>query len=190
MCEYWNMPTSTVQNRIYKFNMPLKEALTTPVKTQNQVGKTCVDHLGNEYASIATMCCAYGIPRNVYHRRLKDGWDLERSLTTPVCRKNGQGRSIYDHKGNAYVSVGAMCNAYNIDYAMYGSRIRQGWSLEKALETPPEEVKIGKKECVDHKGNHFRSQAAMMRFWGVTKDQLRSRIELGWTLEQILEELF
>lgn len=186
MCKYWKMPDSTVQNRLYKLNYTLERALTEPTKTQNRVGKTCYDHKGNMYESIATMCCAYGIPRNVYHRRRKDGWDLEKSLTTPPSRKNGQGRKIYDHKGNAYTSVAEMCNAYHIDFAMYGSRIRQGYSLKDALETPPEEIRIGKKECIDHEGNHFKSQAEMMRHWGVTKDQLRSRIELGWTLEQIL----
>ena len=186
MCKHWGLPDSTVQNRIYKLGYTIEQALTEPIKTQNTVGKTCVDHLGNIYESKATMCCKYGIPRNVFHRRLKDGWDLEKALTTPPSRKNGQGRTIYDHKGNAYVSVAEMCNAYNIDFAMYGSRIRQGWSLQKTLETPPTEVTIGKKECVDHEGNVFKSQAEMMRHWGVTKDQLRSRIELGWTLEQIL----
>lgn len=187
MCKAWNMPSSTVQNRVYKLGLSLEEALTTPTNTQNTVGKTCKDHLGNVYQSVATMCCKYGLPRNVYHRRIKEGWDLEKALTTPPSRKNGMGRIIYDHKGNEYSSVGEMCNAYNIDFAMYGSRIRQGWSLEKTLTTPPEEIQIGKKECVDHLGNHFKSQAEMMRHWGVTKDQLRSRIELGWTLQQILE---
>ena len=187
MCKKWNIPSSTVQNRIYKLGMSIEEALTSPVKTQHNAGKKCYDHLGNEYSSIATMCCAYGIPRNVYHRRRKDGWDLEKSLTTPPSRKNGQGRTIYDHLGNAYLCVGEMCNAYGLDYGMYGSRIRQGWSLEKTLTTPPSEITMGKTECVDHKGNHFKSQNEMMRFWGISKHQLRSRIELGWTLEQILE---
>ena len=187
MCKKWNMPSSTVQNRIYKLGLSIEEALTMPTNTQNTVGKTCKDHLGNEYQSIASMCCAYGIPRNVYHRRIKDGWDLEKALTTKINRRNGLGRIIYDHKGNSYTSVGEMCNAYGIDYAMYGSRIRQGMSLKDALETSPEQITIGKKTCVDHKGNTFKSQAEMMRFWGVTKDQMRSRIELGWTLQQILE---
>jgi len=187
MCKAWNMPDSTVQNRLYKLGYSLEDALTKPTNTQNTVGKTCKDHLGNEYQSVATMCCNYGLPRNVFHRRIKDSWDLEKALTTPPSRANGQGKVIYDHKKNAYSSVGEMCKAYGIDFAMYGSRIRQGWSLEKTLTTPPEEIQIGKKECVDHKGNHFKSQAEMMRFWGVTKDQLRSRIELGWTLAEILE---
>lgn len=186
MCRHWGIPDSTVQNRLYKLGYDIERALTEPTKTQHTIGKTCHDHLGNIYESKATMCCKYGIPRNVFHRRIKEGWSLEKALTTPPSRKNGQGRVIYDHKGNPYSSVAEMCNAYHIDFAMYGSRIRMGWSLEKALTTPPEIVTIGKKECVDHLGNHFKSQAEMMRHWGVTKDQLRSRIELGWTLEQIL----
>lgn len=186
MCDHWNIPRSTFCNRIYKFNMSLEEALTTPVKSQNTIGKECEDHLGNKYPSVEAMCCKYGIMRNTFYLRRKQGWSLEKSLTEPLSRKNGLGEPVKDHLGNEYQNVAQMCNAYGLTFCCYGNRIRSGWSLEKTLTTPAEEVTISKKKCIDHLGNEWPSQAQMCKHYGVTKDQFRSRIELGWTLEQIL----
>ncbi len=42
------------------------------------------DHLGNEYKSLEEMCSAYDISHSLYWHRKKNGWDLEKILTTPV----------------------------------------------------------------------------------------------------------
>lgn len=58
------------------------------------VSKSCKDHLGNEYQSYADLARAYGIGTTLFWRRYKrDGWDLERALTTPTTKK-----AKYDRK--------------------------------------------------------------------------------------------
>ncbi len=41
-----------------------------------------VDHLGNEYTTLAEMCAKYGIKKSVYMERLNQGMDKEQALTT------------------------------------------------------------------------------------------------------------
>lgn len=42
------------------------------------------DHLGNTFKSKQVMAEYYGKSINVLNSRLKNGWDLEKALTTPV----------------------------------------------------------------------------------------------------------
>ena len=43
------------------------------------------------------------------------------------------------------------------------------------------------KECVDHKGNKFKSINEMCRFWHISDKTYRDRIKSGWSLEDTLE---
>ena len=190
ICAAHNLSPSTVQNRIQKKGMTLLEALEFQANGQNTIGKTCTDHLGNTYNSVAAMCAAYSITRRCYYNRLRSNWSQEKALTTPLSKNEWARRCkrlIKDHLGNKYDSCEEMCAAYGINNTDYYRRIRAGWSIEKALTTPDDEfIQMGKKQCVDHLGNIWPSQTAMCKHYGVTKMQIRSRIELGWTLEEIL----
>ena len=42
---------------------------------------------------------------------------------------------VKDHKGNEFKNMKELCKAYDISYQTYMSRIRIGWTLEKALTT-------------------------------------------------------
>lgn len=42
------------------------------------------DHLGNSFPSLGAMCKYWGISKTVYHGRIRRGWSLERTLTSPV----------------------------------------------------------------------------------------------------------
>lgn len=57
-------------------------------------GKTCEDHLGKKFK---TMCEHYGIPESTYQTRKRNGWELERILTTPP--KNYSWHSPYRNMG-------------------------------------------------------------------------------------------
>lgn len=44
---------------------------------------TIYDHLGKKYPNKSTMCRAYGITKQLFKQRRREGWSLERNLTTP-----------------------------------------------------------------------------------------------------------
>ena len=118
----------------------------------------CKDHLGNEYNTIKELCSAYSITRHAYHKRIKSGWSLEKTLTTPVkvYEKNTDGLSKYelskkkfvddytslyagpngccvDHQGNYFREVSEMCDAYGVDYDAFLHRVKNRWSVKDAL---------------------------------------------------------
>lgn len=67
----------------------IKDILTTPVD-QTKHKKIFEDHKGNRYVGLQAMLDVYGIARPVYDYRIKNGWSLEKTLTTPVNHKQRQ----------------------------------------------------------------------------------------------------
>lgn len=57
----------------------------------NKTGKSCVDHLGRVFPSVAARARFYGVPPDRVLNRMKSGWTLEEALTIPAieahCRR-------------------------------------------------------------------------------------------------------
>lgn len=51
---------------------------------ENDSKRKVIDHLGNTYDEIKKLCEEYNIPRHIYNQRLKRGWDLKKTLKTPI----------------------------------------------------------------------------------------------------------
>ena len=101
--------------------MSKKEALETKISRIVKKGKKVEDHCGNIFPSVSDMCRHYSISKNNYFQRIKNGWTLEETLTTPirsnracvyVCEEVGAG--VEDHKGNRFNTVEDMCNYHNV----------------------------------------------------------------------------
>lgn len=188
MCRHYNIPISTFHNRItnHSANYNLEQALTLPPDNHRNAGVKCKDHLGNTFKSTREMCDHYGIDRQVFYGRKKLGWCLKDILTRPLDYKGGA-PTVCDHLGNEFTDIGVMCKHYGVGRTTYNQRIKAGWSIKDALTKQVKNIKIERKTCTDHLGNVFSSQAAMCRHYGITKDLLRSRLDLGWSLASILE---
>ena len=134
MCEHYDIKYSTFKRRIDKQHMPLKDALTTPVKKRHN--GSCKDHLGNEFPSTQAMCEHYGIDRNVFdHRIYEKHMPIKDALTKPT-RKQHNG-PCKDHLGNEFPSQKAMCDYYGINMNTFKGRIENNSSIEEALGIIP-----------------------------------------------------
>ncbi len=101
--------------------------------------KPCIDHCGNIFTSIKSMCKHWNIRPETYSRRINVyHMTQEEALTTPV-RHNG-GLICYDHCRTKFYSRTSMCKHWNIDRKLYEYRISHGWTLEQALTTPPRSI--------------------------------------------------
>ena len=144
------------------------------------------DHLGNEYETKKELCKAYNISVYTVRNRLNNGFTLEDALTMPVKRGGGT-REIYvecyDHLGNHFNTITAMCRYWNVNPVLYQNRMRIGWSVEDALTKPEKEMK---KECTDHLGNRFESISAMCNHYGTTKSRYSRLLKQGESLEYAL----
>lgn len=191
MLKHYNLPTSTFTNRLQR-NWTLEQALTTPTDGQNpkhNFKKIWTDHLGNEYKSVAEMANHYGITEKIFWSRKRIlNWPLEKILTTPVQDQDAPANAKpVICNGITFKSVNALCKYYNIPRTTYKLRISQGLTPEEAIKVEPKKVKgFVKTKITDPWGKEFPSLAALCREYHVTKDLVRSRLDLGWTMEQIL----
>ncbi len=71
----------------------------------------------------------------------------------------------------------------NIPKEVYYARLRLGWSIEKAKNTPVKKLKSVK----DHKGNTFSSKKEMLEFYGVSGAQFFRRMKKNLSLEDCLK---
>ena len=184
MLAHYGLSSTAFQYRLEKMHMSLEEALTSPKKPDKSTALQCEDHLGNKFVSKAAMCDYWGIRRSVFFLRIKNGWSLEDTLTKKPQRNHTQTKTFTDHKGNVFESLDEMCTFWKMPKHQYMLNMRNNCSLEEALTTITE-AKYD--ECVDHLGNKYTSINEMCRHYGITKTKLRSRLELGWTLQEILE---
>ena len=183
MCRAYGISTTVYAYRVENCGWDLGTALETPATDTDAAGAhECEDHLGNRFPSKKAMCEYWHVPRNVYFSRKKQGKTLAQCLA-PVARRNAsQVNVLRDHEGNEFMSLDDMCAHWGILKSQYIQNIRNCLPVSRALT----EVTPRPERPRDHTGREFGSINAMCRHWGVTKTMLRSRLELGWTLEQVL----
>lgn len=196
MCKHWGIRVMLYQQRV-KLGWSLEKCLTFQVKVVKKPF-VCKDHLGNDYTSITNMCEHYHINPCVFRNRLKKGWGLEKSLTEPVVKyKKGvlvkdlyKDGKILDHLGHEFSSCREMFDFWDVSSMTFWVRIKNGWSLEKALTSRKSNMgKQNSKVCYDHLGNMYPSKKAMCEHWGIPYDNYCARIRLGWSLEKSLSPL-
>ena len=177
MCEFYDIPLSLFRQRLQK-GWSLKRALETPLMR-------FIDHEGNNFKSSAEMCKAWCIPHDVFKSRIRDGWALKDALETPVTINLGRFQ-VRDHRGNMFKSIEEMCKAYDITYVTFSHRLKLGWTLKDALETPVR-VPLEAYWVTDYKGNKFKSKKEMCKAYGINYSTFKSRMRLGWALKDALE---
>ena len=175
MCEYYGVKYNTYRQNLLRGKTE-KEALTGGRKNNPYY-----DHKGNKYDTKAEMCKQYGLNATTYMNRIKKGWSVEKALTT----KPNESKEYYvtDHLGNVFNTQKEMCDAWNILINTYRSRIKKGWSIEKALTTP---LNQPKKQITDHLGNEFLSISKMCEFHNININVYNARLKLGWTQKKAL----
>lgn len=193
MCKAYNKPGTTVRNRLDR-NWTLEQALTIDNNNTNakiNPIKIWTDHVGNTFPSVRAMAEHYGITEKIFWSRKRVcKWPLEKILTTPVQDQESPANAKpIECNGISFKSVNALCKYYKIPRTTFKLRLQQGYTPEEAVKIQPKEITgfaSGSKKCIDPWGNEFKSQAAMYRHYGTTKDIAAGRFAHGWTLEQIL----
>lgn len=190
MADYWNIPDSTLHNRLYNLKLPIEQALTLTNEEVSSLRRACKDHLGNVYESKKAMCEAYNIDRQVFFGRMGMGWSLEDALTKPIDMQPKNSKEITDHMGNTFKSISEMCRYWNMTRQTYVARMKNGWTMEKALTVPQKVINnTEKQEWTDHLGNKYPSLNAMCEAYGITHYTFNSRVRhLGWSVEKALTE--
>lgn len=181
MCKYYGVNVRTFDLRKKK-GLPLDICLGG-VLPRFSPAKKCKDHLGNEFDSIANMCDFYNLAITTYYGRISSGWSLKDALETPAMSKE-QGihnKEAIDHLGNKFTTIKEMCTYYGITDELFCNRKRRGWSLEKILTEPLQDL-----SCYDHLGKRFNTITEMCRFYKIKQSAYLNRIKSGWSLKDAL----
>lgn len=89
---------------------------------------------------------------------------------------------VKDHLDNEYDTIKAMCAYYEVSTSVYSSRLRYGWSQDKALTMPT----VGGTTVQDHLGKVYPNLAHMCKKYGITSIRYKDRLRRGWSLTDTL----
>lgn len=148
------------------------------------------DGLGNMFKNIGDMCKFHQVSTTTYRLKTRAGLS-PREIFSNVSRKGLRTKFTVpckDHLGNEYPTTMAMCEAWNIDYDLYLARLRNGFSVQKALEklTPRDKDAALYNGLVDINGVEYKTLTAMCQAWGISVKCFVGRIERGWSFEEAL----
>lgn len=148
------------------------------------------DGLGNTFKNIGDMCKFHQVSTTTYRLKTRAGLS-PREIFSNVSRKGLRTKFTVpckDHLGNEYPTTRAMCEAWNIDYDLYLARLRNGFSVQKALEklTPRDKDAALYNGLVDINGVEYKTLTAMCQAWGISVKCFVGRIERGWSFEEAL----
>lgn len=148
------------------------------------------DGLGNTFKNIGDMCKFHQVSTTTYRLKTRAGLS-PREIFSNVSRKGLRTKFTVpckDHLGNEYPTTRAMCEAWNIDYDLYLARLRNGFSVQKALEklTPRDKYAALYNGLVDINGVEYKTLTAMCQAWGISVKCFVGRIERGWSFEEAL----
>ena len=123
---------------------------------------------------------------------------LKECLTRP-CRKQasprGKEKGCYDHLGKFFPNQAERARWWHADANLVRSRLRIGWSIEKALTWPGKWERLREKllradhsgrEVTDHTGRLHASKREMCEYWGIRYPLYCSRRLRGWSMEDAL----
>lgn len=184
MCQAYGIRVDTFKYRL-KHGSSLEEALTrTPSMITTNI--PCQDHLGNHYNSQAEMARAYGLTKEQFIARKRNGWDIERILTTPI--NGGRNQKGFEFNGVSYASKKDFCEKNGLNYDVFIHRTNTGMTIEEAFAAGAGVKPRSTKGSVDHKGNQYSTIKEMCAFYGVSVATYKYRLAQGWTLEAALTD--
>lgn len=176
-CKAYGIYKSTFDKRV-KSGLSRVEALEMTVR---QIRDPLT---GEIYSSVKKMCNAYNLPVSTYYKRLYNGYTIAQALSMPRKEAWIDKGKIRDHKGNSYRTIKSMCNAYGLYTNLFRNRIKKGWTLQEALETPIQHRKRAPrgngivKDPTTRK--IFPSVEALCEAYSIDRVTYISRIRRGW----------
>lgn len=125
-----------------------------------------------------------GITRSAIKTRLKNGWSVEKALTTPIGVENSMHHQL-EHNGKTQ-NAAEWSRETGIPYSTIMDRINMGWETDRILTTP-EDARLRQ---ITYKG-----KTQSMKEWadelGLSYQGVAKRIEsYGWAPEKAFETPF
>lgn len=137
---------------------------------------------GIVYDNVMDMCTDNNMSIHTYQKRRKNGWTLEKALTTPI---QGNPNKCTDFNGMEFETFAEMTayHSVTINKDTYKSRLKRGMSKKEALLTP---VMIQVQKWTDHLGITHESFKKMCEYHNINVDTVNLRLKNGMSIEEAL----
>ena len=191
MAKFWKINHSTLRTRL-KINMPLKEALTTPVMSKgrvqkeylelfNELEKNPIDYKGNKYECLESLAIAYNLGVEDIRARIYSGWSLEETLNSErkAGIRNDESLTVCDYEGRIFSSLEAMVKHYGISKSTYYRGLRAGKSLEEILD-----YNKRKRKAYVIEGTKFKTLNNVALQYNISRNTLSNRLRSGESIEE------
>lgn len=136
MANFHKRDPMTLKHRI-KSGLTLEEALTIPEGKRGKKYTIKTDPYGNEFYDLSELLFHYNIPIDYYYKYNKKGLSLKEIIERHQNNIKCHGANIIDPFGRKFLSITALCEAYNQKYQVYWQRIRAGYNQIVALGISP-----------------------------------------------------
>lgn len=171
---------SRLNNHVYSAlvrqkNNKLAKAIRLAVKQQFKIEKIAECNTKEELAKLEKKLI-------IKHSATKHGYNTK---SGGVLGGN-TGKSI-TVEGKYFESYVNLCRHYNVDYGLFCSRLRYGWSVLEALGQKTRLRKPRANTKIKFRGKSYSSMKALSEKFNVPVERVRHRIFKGWTIEEALE---
>jgi transposase-like protein len=95
-----------------------------------------------EVSSVSALARTHGVPHHVIRKRLRDGWDMERAITTPhdPTLKNGKPRRRASKVSITYLgetlTIADVAERTKLPRSVIYGRVSNGWRASEIMKTP------------------------------------------------------
>ena len=89
--------------------------------------------------------------------------------------------------GKTFESKKEAAEYYNLNEEMVYGRLRRGIPIDEAFELVPRKRKYGVQREITVGGKTFESVAEAARYHNLKDSKVRSRIDIGWSIEEAFE---
>ena len=89
--------------------------------------------------------------------------------------------------GKTFESKKEAAEYYNLNEEVVCGRLRRGIPIDEAFELVPRKRKYGVQREITVGGKTFESIAEAARYHNLKESKIRSRIDIGWSIEEAFE---
>ena len=154
----------------------------TPLEQGRNTRKNKWHTFNGETLTQAEFARKYGLSDYTLFTRLKNGWSLEKALTTPIMKV----KTLLEYKGEL-LTIREIAKRAGIRHSILKGRLDLGWNLEAALTTPIKRSPPLK--TIEYKGERC-SISEVAKKVGMRCEVLRRRLRKGWDLKRAIETPF
>lgn len=144
-----------------------------------------VYYKGKYYPSITNLCDELNIKASTVQGRLKNGWSLEKAVSTPIRKTVQRVPEKLVYNGQTFSTLKELCETFGFNYVNTSTRLRRGYSFKEALETPLNEPKIPKKCSYNNK--EYNSEKEMCLDNNVSYMKYLNLKKKGYSLEDAIK---